>query len=178
MAYSFDAHKNFVITAVAVAPDPATPLAGTASQITVAAGTGVLFPATPFNCIVYTAGIFPTSLNTEVIRVTAINDDVITATRGVEASTVQTIVVGNAIALTVTAKSLTDVESALNSNITALESITAYLNVNDDVVLQTSYTRFKVGKGWQLYNEDTGLWHTKMCVGNPPQDGWDEGEGN
>jgi len=37
-------------------------------------------------------------------------------------------------------------------------------------------TRYKVGKGIQFYNPTTGLWHTKMVIGNPPQDAWDAGE--
>jgi len=43
--------------------------------------------------------------------------------------------------------------------------------------LQNSDTvRFNPTKGYQWYNPDTHLWHTKVCVGNPPQDGWDAGE--
>jgi len=37
-------------------------------------------------------------------------------------------------------------------------------------------TRYKSGKGIQFYNPTTGLWHTKMVIGNPPQDAWDAGE--
>ncbi len=36
--------------------------------------------------------------------------------------------------------------------------------------------RFRPGKGWQWYNFTTTLWHTKLCIGNPPMDAWDSGE--
>lgn len=28
-------------------------------------------------------------------------------------------------------------------------------------------TRFAIGKGWQLWNQDTAKWHTLLCVGSP-----------
>jgi hypothetical protein len=42
--------------------------------------------------------------------------------------------------------------------------------------LSATGVRFKANKGFQWYNTDTGLWHTKYCVGDPPQDAWDAGE--
>jgi hypothetical protein len=36
--------------------------------------------------------------------------------------------------------------------------------------------RVKLGKGLQIYNFDTALWHTLICQGNPPQAGFDAGE--
>jgi len=36
--------------------------------------------------------------------------------------------------------------------------------------------RVKLGKGLQIYNFDTALWHTVICQGNPPQLGFDAGE--
>jgi hypothetical protein len=38
--------------------------------------------------------------------------------------------------------------------------------------------RVKTNKGLQWYNNDTGLWHTMVCHGNPPQTGWDAGDAN
>ena len=48
--------------------------------------------------------------------------------------------------------------------------------VSIGLTLSGGNVRFKAGTGFQWYNEDTGLWHTKLCVGDPPQDAWDEGE--
>jgi hypothetical protein len=39
-----------------------------------------------------------------------------------------------------------------------------------------SNIRYKAGKGIQFYNPSTGLWHTKLVIGNPPADAWDAGE--
>lgn len=39
-----------------------------------------------------------------------------------------------------------------------------------------SNMRYSTAKGMQWYNPDTGLWHTKIVIGNPPQDAWDAGE--
>jgi hypothetical protein len=35
--------------------------------------------------------------------------------------------------------------------------------------------RIGIGKGLQIQNPDTGLWHTLLCTGNPPQLGVDAG---
>jgi hypothetical protein len=62
-------------------------------------------------------GVFPNSLNTEIVRVTSVNTgtDTLTIARGQEGSTAITIVSGNVVAITVTAKSLTDIEGAVNT---------------------------------------------------------------
>jgi hypothetical protein len=43
------------------------------------------------------------------------------------------------------------------------------------IALPGSNARFQVGAGWQLFNTTTNLWHTLLCVGNPPQLGFDAG---
>jgi hypothetical protein len=105
---SFDAHANFVITAVATAPSPAT----SGTSLTVATGKGALFPAAPFNCTVWPADTNPLSTNAEIVRVTAVVGDVLTITRAQEGSSARAILVGDQIAATITAKTLTDVEAA------------------------------------------------------------------
>src|SRR5437762_354834 len=116
----FDAHKNFVQTTVALAPSPA------ASGLTldVASGDGALFPAVPFNVTIYPADAAPTEANAEVARVTGIASDTLTITRAQEGSGARTIVAGDRIALTITAKTFTDIEAAVEvvSNAVSVET--------------------------------------------------------
>ena len=107
---SFDGHKNFAQTLVAVAPSPAT----SGNSLTVSTGTGSLLPATPFNATVQPVGVLPTSTNAEIVRVTNITGDVLTITRGQEGTTPLAIEAAYQIGATVTAKTLTDIESAVN----------------------------------------------------------------
>jgi hypothetical protein len=125
MAAPFDPHINFLASTVAVSPGILT---GGGVSLTVAAGTGFAFPQSdpfqPFNCIVYQPGIFPNALNTEIVRVTGITGDTFTITRQAEGSTLRNIEVGDIIAMSITAKCLTDIESAisvLSSQLAALE---------------------------------------------------------
>jgi hypothetical protein len=112
MAFTFDLHKNLVSTSVLGAPSPA--LSGT--SLTLASGGGALFPSPPFNVVVYPTGIFPTLLNSEIFRVTAVSGDTFTAiTRAQEGTSPRSILVGDIISLVVTAKTLTDIESAINT---------------------------------------------------------------
>ena len=154
---AFDSHANFVSTLVQTAPSPA--VSGT--SLTVSTGSGTLFPATPFNCVIYPVASFPTKLNTEIVRVTSIVGDVLTITRAQEASTAQVIAAGNIISLTITAKTLTDVEN----------SVAMLYNSGSN----NSSSRYTPGIGWQFYNSTTGLWHALICTGNPPTTGWDAG---
>jgi hypothetical protein len=43
------------------------------------------------------------------------------------------------------------------------------------IALPGSNARYKSGAGWQLFNTTTSLWHTLLCVNNPPQLGFDAG---
>jgi hypothetical protein len=77
----------------------------------VAAGDGAKFPAVPFNATVWPAGAQPTTANAEIVRVTARATDTLTIARAQEGTTARSIVVGDQIAATVTAKTLQDVEA-------------------------------------------------------------------
>jgi len=57
---------------------------------------------------------------------------------------------------------------AINGNIPELSGNVRFYPFDSNV-------RFNRNTGLQWYNPDTNLWHTKLCVGNPPQDGWDVG---
>lgn len=108
-----DAHKNFAYSTVATAPSPAT----TGTTLTVATGEGALFPAAPFNCTVWGTASQPTltgvnATTAEIIRVTSKGSgDDWTITRLEEGLvTPRTIVIGDQIAASITAKTLTDIE--------------------------------------------------------------------
>src|SRR5688572_27507900 len=103
-----DQHKNFAYSTVATAPSPAA----SGTSLTVAAGQGALFPAAPFNCTVWPSDVQPLASNAEVIRVTVKAGDVLTIVRAQEGSDARTIVVGDQIAATITAATLTDIEDA------------------------------------------------------------------
>jgi len=103
---TFDAHKNFAVSAVATAPSPAA----SGTSLVVSAGHGARFPAVPFNAIIWPTASAPTPLNAEVVRVTVIATDTLTITRTQEGSSARTIIVGDQIAAAITAKTLTDIE--------------------------------------------------------------------
>lgn len=102
-----DAHTNLAVSTVAGAPSPAT----SGTSLTVASGHGSRFPAAPFNATVWQVGWVPDPSNAEIIRVTAISTDTLTIARAQEGTTARSIIIGDQIAATITAKTLTDVES-------------------------------------------------------------------
>jgi len=102
-----DAHKNLAVSAVATAPSP--PLSGTTLVVTT--GQGTRFPATPFNATVWATGFQPDPTNAEIVRVTNITGDTLTISRAEEGTSARAIVVGDQIAATITAKTLTDAEA-------------------------------------------------------------------
>ncbi len=111
-----DSHKNFAYSTIATAPSPAT----SGTSLVVAAGQGSLFPTVPFNATIWPVNAQPTSANAEIVRVTNISTDTFTITRTQESTSARTVVVGDQIAATVTAKTLTDIESGVPSNATLL----------------------------------------------------------
>jgi hypothetical protein len=102
-------HKNFSYSTVAIAPFPA--LSGT--TLSVQAGDGLKFPDVPFNATVWPTGVQPLSSNAEIIVVTDKHDDLFTIERTSEGSTARSIIIGDQIAATITAKTLTDAEDDL-----------------------------------------------------------------
>lgn len=94
---------------MATAPSPAS----SGTSLVVASSDGTLFPAVPFNATVWPAGQPPTAANAEIVRVTGRATDTFTITRATESSSARAIVVGDQIAATITAKTLTDIENAV-----------------------------------------------------------------
>lgn len=101
-----DGHKNFSYSLVATAPSPAS----SGTSLIVTTGQGALFPSTPFNATIWPTGVQPISTNAEIVTVTNISGDTLTIIRAQEGTAARTVVVGDQIAATVTAKTLTDVE--------------------------------------------------------------------
>ena len=104
-----DAHANFAYSTVFTAPSPAT----SGTSLTVQDGTGRDFPTVPFNATVWPTGAQPLSTNAEIIRVTNLIDGVMTIERAQEGTSARSIIVGDQIAATITAKILTDMETPL-----------------------------------------------------------------
>lgn len=142
-----DAHKNFAISTIATAPVP--PASGT--SLAVAAGEGSLFPATPFNAVVWPAGVSPTAANAEVIRVTTVATDTFSAvTRTQQGSSARTILVGDQVAAVLTAADLDDyvavtakrVVQVVNFQTGAVATGTATIPGDDSVPQNTEGTEF------------------------------------
>ena len=103
-----DAHKNFAVSLVATAPSPAA----SGTSLVVTGGQGTRFPATPFNATIGPASTLLTPANSEIVRVTTVSTDTFTITRAQEGSSARTVVIGDQIAATITALTLTDAESS------------------------------------------------------------------
>lgn len=119
---AYDVHKNFGVSLIAVAPTPAA--SGTTFSVT--AGTGVLFPAAPFNVVVWPAGANPTAANAEIVRITSKGTgDNWTGTRTTESSSARSIALGDQVANAITAKVFTDIEAAQALDAAAIVTLTA-----------------------------------------------------
>ncbi len=103
-----DAVVNFGYGTVATAPSPAT----SGTSMVLASGQGSWLPVAPFNATVQEAGIRPDPTNAEIIRVTAVVGDTITCTRAQEGTTARTVIVGDLVYASITAKTLTDMQIA------------------------------------------------------------------
>ena len=133
-----DAHKNFAYSTVATAPSPPD----TGTSLIVTGGQGAVFPTPPFNVSIWPAGVQPLTTNAEIVTVTNISTDTLTITRLQESTSVRSILVGDQIAATVTAKTLTDIESypQVSSSIAGVDTLTIvagrqYITVMDLTIL-------------------------------------------
>lgn len=115
MAVTFDVHKNFAGTTVVTVPTPAS------SGTTLVVLDGTVFPSpatTNYNITIWPANTAPTPTNAEIVRVTALSTNTLTITRTQESTPARAITVGDNVALTITAKALTDIEAILTSGVT------------------------------------------------------------
>jgi hypothetical protein len=155
---SFDAHKNFAASTVLTPPSP--PSSGL--SLTLAAAGATKFPATPFNATVWPAGVGPNSGNAEIIRVTGIAGDVLTILRAQEGTSARTILVGDNIANTITAKVITDIESGAVAPASNPIQQSAGQNGPTDnpppFIDQPAINIPEDGSTWQDWNPNTHQW--------------------
>lgn len=104
-----DAHNNFAYSLVETAPSPAS----SGVSLNVTAGQGALFPAVPFNLVIWPAGAQPLSTTAEIVTVTAISGDVLTIVRAQEGTAARTVVIGDQVSAGITKRTLNDVEGNL-----------------------------------------------------------------
>lgn len=104
---AYDLHKNFAYSTVLTAPSPAS----SGTSLVVQSGDGTKFPTPPFNATVWPTATAPSVANAEIVRVTGISTDTLTITRAQESSSARTVIVGDQIAATMTAKTFTDIEN-------------------------------------------------------------------
>lgn len=104
---AMDVFKNFAYSMVVVAPMP--PNLGT--TLTVPSGHSARFPPPPFSVSVWPIGLPADPTNAEIIRVTAIADDVWTIQRAREATHNRAIEVNDQIAQAMTVQTLADLKA-------------------------------------------------------------------
>ena len=107
---AFDLHANLAISTVVTPPSPAS----SGTTLTVTAGHGAYFAAVPCNATVWPLVQMPNPVTAEIVRITARVGDTLTITRAQEGTSPRTIVAGDVIAVTITMKTLTDLEAGTN----------------------------------------------------------------
>lgn len=156
---SFDAHINLGYSTVLTAPSPAA----SGTTLVVAAGTGVRFPTPPFNATVWPAAVAPLPSNAEIVRVTGVTTDTLTITRAQETGAggpaARTIVFGDQIAATLTAKTLTDIE-ALAAGITSDATLTTTDITTNNVSTGKHGFTPKAPNVVTQFLDGTGAWST------------------
>ena len=143
-----DAHANFAYSLVATAPSPAA----SGTSLVVTAGQGALFPAVPFNATIWPTAANPLSTTAEIVRVTAISTDTLTITRAQESTSARTVIVGDQIAATVTAKTLTDAEAVPVGAITREGG-----NLTEATTTSTTAVDLLAGAGLTIAANQAGL---------------------
>jgi hypothetical protein len=131
---SYDAHANLAYSRVVVAPSPAS----SGTTLRVRSGEGALFPIPPFNATVFPQATIPTLLNSEIVRVIAIVGDVLTIIRHTEGSSTRSILFNDQIIASITMKTLTDIETAVDNKqpLNAILTSIVGLTPSDDDILQ------------------------------------------
>jgi hypothetical protein len=142
---AFDAHTNFAYSTVATAPSPAS----SGTSLTVAGGTGVLFPTPPpFNAVVWPAGAHPEKANAEIVRVTAIpSTDTLTILREQEGTTARAIEVGDQIRAWITNWTLSNIEEAANNNEAAIATEKARAEAAEKAVEEAAAAKAATAQG-------------------------------
>ncbi len=100
--------NNFAISAIDTAPTPNN----TGTSLVVSAGTGSLFPDTPFYATIWPTGEQPTSENAEIVLVVSKSTDTFTVERAQEDTNAKNIIVGDQISAAITAQTLVEAENS------------------------------------------------------------------
>lgn len=109
---TFDARRNFALSAIAVAPTPAA--SGLTLELVV--GGGALMPAPPFNATCCPRGAMPSALNAEIVRVETITgDSVKLSARGQDGTPARQIEEGWTFAQTITAGDFEQLQAAIEA---------------------------------------------------------------
>lgn len=116
---ALDAFKNLAYSTVATAPSPAD----SGTELVVTTGHGGRFPTAPFNATVWPADEIPTPSNAEIVRVTGVSTDTLTIEREQESTTAREILVGDQIAASITALTLSTLESNISAVSAAVTSV-------------------------------------------------------
>lgn len=154
MSGNYDQHVNFGYTSVAVAPNPAN--SGTSFVVT--GGDTSKFPTPPFNVTVWPAGVPPTSINAEIVRVTSVNSgtDSWAFTRTQENSSARTIQIGDQVSNAISQKVITDIENAVTQKTvitvgTASGADYVATGTNDNIVINNAINAVNVAGGGIVY---------------------------
>jgi hypothetical protein len=108
----FDPHENFSYGILDNSPGTA----GTSFELQ--SGQGADFPSSgSYNATVWPTGVQPTRANAEIVRVTARSTDTLTVTREQEGTTAIDVAAGYQIAMTITDKVITDIETAVAARV-------------------------------------------------------------
>lgn len=147
---AFDPHKNFSYSSLATAPSPAT----SGTSLTVQTGDGTLFPQPStdgaFNLTVWPAGAAPLSTNAEIVRCTARSGDTLTIARAQEGTSARSVLVGDQIALTITAKLLKDIETTSTDPSVILVAAPTGVAATDNAAIAAAITACPTGGVVQL----------------------------
>ncbi len=113
----FDHYKDFAYSTVAVGPAPAL----TGLTLTLQPGDGLKFPEAPFDAVVGPIDALPLLENAEKVRITAKEVDTLTIERHQAGTKARAIGTGDQIFAGVSAKTLTDLQGAIEAETTRAE---------------------------------------------------------
>lgn len=143
-----DTHANLAISTVATPPANDTD-----TELVVNAGHGTRFPAADgagtdeFNCTIWPADASPNPTNAEIVRVTEVATDTFTIAREQEGTTARTVIAGDRIALTITTKSITDIEERV-FNVRDFGA-TGDNSTNDTTAIQAAIDAGMAANSWE-----------------------------
>jgi len=145
---ALDAYKNFAVTTVATPPSPAT----SGTSITLTAGQGSWLPPPPFNATLFPVTQLPTPVNAEIVRVTARAGDTLTITRQQEGTLARSVIAGDLLAATFTAKVITDLTDSSNQSSGTLPDARLSANVQFKPITATDVPLVTALRGYPSDN--------------------------